>query len=158
MVDSSPFRYDKADSSPGFLLWKLTALWHTKLNTILGEFGITQTQYALLASLKWFKEKKEPTTQSHLVSHTKIDKMTVSKALRRLEKAGLVTRENSSIDNRATDVQFTDRGEKEIQKAIMVIERADDAFFSSLSKKQLEKYKELTSIVIAENEGSRKVK
>jgi DNA-binding MarR family transcriptional regulator len=151
MADSSPFKYEKADDSAGFLLWKITALWQSKLAEILGEFGITQTQYAILASLKWFEEKKEPTTQAHLVEHTKIDKMTVSKAIRRLEEDGLVLREGSLTDSRATNVRFTVHGKKLIQKAIVAIENADEEFFSCLTEKQLEAYKSLTSTVIANN-------
>lgn len=151
MRDSSPFRYEKADDSAGFLLWKITVLWQRKLAEVLGEFGITQTQYAILASLKWFEEKKEPITQAHLVKHTKIDKMTVSKAIRRLEEDGLVVREGSSTDSRATNVRFTAPGRKVIQKAIVAIENADEVFFSCLTEKQLEAYKSLTSAVIANN-------
>ena len=106
MADSSPFRYSKADDSAGFLLWKITALWQAKLGKVLSKFGITQTQYAILASLRWFEEKNEPITQSHLVEHAKIDKMTVSKAIRRLESEGLVMRERSATDSRATNVRF----------------------------------------------------
>jgi len=151
MPDSSPFKYEKADDSAGFLLWKITALWQSKLSEVLGEFGITQTQYAILASLKWFEQKKEPPTQAHLVEHAKIDKMTVSKAIRRLEEDGLVVREDSSTDSRATNVSFTVKGRKLIQKAIVAIESADDEFFSCLTAKQLEAYKSLTSAVIANN-------
>ncbi len=152
MNNSSPFKFDKADSSTGFLLWKITTLWQTKLTSILNHFGITQTQYALLASLKWFEEKNEPITQSHLVSHTKIDKMTVSKAVRRLEKGGLVSRESSATDNRATNVFLTKKAQKILLEAIVAIENADEVFFSSLSEKQLEEYKSLTSIVISNND------
>jgi MarR family transcriptional regulator, transcriptional regulator for hemolysin len=151
MVDSSTFKYKKADDSAGFLLWKIIALWQGKLAEVLGEFGITQTQYAILASLKWFEEKKEPTTQSHLVEHAKIDKMTVSKAIRRLEEGGLVLREASLTDSRATNVRFTAQGKRLIQKAIIAIENVDEEFFSCLTKKQLEAYKFLTSTVIASN-------
>lgn len=150
MPDSS-FKYEKADDSAGFLLWKITALWQSKLAEVLGDFGITQTQYAILASLRWFEEKKEPTTQAHLVEHTKIDKMTVSKAIRRLEEDDLVVREDSSIDSRATNVRFTAQGRKLVQKAILAIENADEEFFSGLTEKQLEAYKSLTSTVIANN-------
>lgn len=150
MPDSS-FKYEKADDSAGFLLWKITALWQSKLAEVLGDFGITQTQYAILASLRWFEEKKEPTTQAHLVEHTKIDKMTVSKAIRRLEEDDLVVREDSSIDSRATNVRFTAQGRKLVQKAILAIENADEEFFSCLTEKQLEAYKSLTSTVIANN-------
>ena len=151
MADSSPFRYSKADDSAGFLLWKITALWQAKLGKVLSEFGMTQTQYAILASLRWFEEKKEPVTQSHLVAHAKIDKMTVSKAIRRLEGEGLVLRERSATDSRATNVRFSTKGRRIIQKAIIAIENADEDFFSCLNEKQLEAYRFLTSLVISRN-------
>lgn len=156
MADSSPFRYKKADDSAGFLLWKITALWQAKLGKVLNEFGLTQTQYALLASLRWFEEQGEPITQSHLVEHAKIDKMTVSKAIRRLEKDRLVSRESSTTDNRAIHVHFTVPGRAVIQKAIVAIEKADEDFFSCLSEKQLEEYRSLTTMVIANNGLSKK--
>ncbi|HEX9626478.1 MAG TPA: MarR family transcriptional regulator [Acidiferrobacterales bacterium] len=152
MPESSPFKYDKADESAGFLLWKITALWQRKLSEVLGEFGITQTQYAMLASLRWFEEQREPTTQAHLVEHAKIDKMTVSKAIRKLEEDGFVLREQSSFDSRATNVRFTAQGRRVIQKAIVAIENADEEFFSCSTEKQLETYKSLTSSVIENND------
>jgi DNA-binding MarR family transcriptional regulator len=151
MPESSPFKYDKADDSAGFLLWKITALWQRKLSEVLGEYGITQTQYAMLASLRWFEEQKEPTTQAHLVEHAKIEKMTVSKAIRKLEEDGFVVREQSSSDSRATNVRFTAKGRKAIQRAIVAIENADEEFFACLTENQLETYKSLTSSVIANN-------
>ena len=151
MADISTFRHKKADDSAGFLLWKITALWQRKLAEVLGEFEITQTQYAMLASMKWFEEKNEATTQTHLVEHTRIDKMTVSKAIRKLEVAGLVVRAQSSIDSRATMVRLTIYGKKIILKAIVAIEDADDVFFSGLTGKQLELYKSLTLLVITNN-------
>lgn len=151
MANSSPFKYEKADDSAGFLLWKITALWQRKLAEVLGEFGITQTQYAILASLKWFEEKNEPTTQTHLAEHTKIDKMTISKAIRNLEQDGIIVREQSSFDSRATNVYFTVHGKKIIHKAILAIENADEEFFSGLSEKQLDAYKAYTSTIIKNN-------
>ncbi len=151
MAKASPFKYEKADDSAGFLLWKITALWQQKLSATLGEFGITQTQYAILASLKWFEENDEPMTQAHLVEHSKIDKMTVSKSVRKLEEDGLVTRKPSDADSRAIDVEFTARGKKVTGKAIVAIENADDEFFSCFTKKELGLYKSLTLSVIANN-------
>lgn len=43
MSDSSPFKYEKADESAGFLLWKIMTLWPGKLAEVLGEYGMTQT-------------------------------------------------------------------------------------------------------------------
>jgi hypothetical protein len=50
VTEPSPFRYERADESPGFLLWKLTTLWQDRVVTALRSFGLTQTQYAILAS------------------------------------------------------------------------------------------------------------
>jgi len=150
--DPSPFKYENADDSAGFLLWKITSLWQRKLTEVMSEFGITQTQYAILASLKWFEEKKLPTTQAHLVEHAKIDKMTISKAIRRLEESGLVLRHSSASDSRATNVRFSTAGKKLVNKAIVAIENADEEFFSCLSENQLSAYKSLTAAIIDNNE------
>lgn len=147
----SPFRHGEADASPGFLLWKLTALWQRRLGDVLGGLGITQTQYAIIASLRWFEERHEPPTQAHLVEHAKLDKMTLSKAIRRLEDDGLLVREPSTEDSRAFSVRFTAKGRKLVQKAVVAIEAADDEFFSALGERQLADYKALTRRLIAGN-------
>jgi MarR family transcriptional regulator, transcriptional regulator for hemolysin len=147
----SPFKHGDADASPGFLLWKLTALWQRKLGDVLGRLAITQTQYAILASLRWFEEQREPPTQAHLVDHAKIDKMTLSKAIRKLEDAGLLVREASPEDSRAMHVRFTAKGRKLVQQAIVAIENADDEFFSALGPRQLTDYKALTKQLIVGN-------
>lgn len=152
MPDISSFRFDKADDSAGFLLWKITALWQRKLSEALSELGISQTQYAILASLMWFEDQREPTTQAHLVHHAKIDKMTLSKAIRGLEKDGLVLRAQSPSDSRATNVRFTAKGKRTVKRAIVMIENADEEFFSCLNEKQLDAFRSLTSSVIANNE------
>ena len=151
MPDFSPFKHKKADDSAGFLLWKITALWQRKLSEVLGAFGVTQTHYAILASLRWFEEQVEPTTQAHIAEHARIDKMTLSKAIRKLEEGGLLIRAQSTSDNRAINVQFTAKGTKVIQKAIVDIEKADDDFFSSLTVRQLATYKSLTISLISGN-------
>ena len=145
----SPFKHAEADESPGFLLWKITALWQRRLGEVLGGLGITQTQYAIIASLRWFEEQGEPPTQAHLVEHARIDKMTLSKAIRKLEDDGLLLREPAPEDSRAVNVRFTARGRKLVQQAVVAIERADDEFFSALGERQVADYKALTRRLIA---------
>ena len=152
MREPSPFRHRAADDSAGFLLWKITALWQRRVAEALGELGITQTQYAMLASLRWFEEVKEPPTQAHLVDHAKIEKMTVSKAIRRLEVDGLVSRRQSSSDNRAITVRFTTRGRQIVRRAIVSVENVDEEFFSCLTDNQRATYKMLTATIVAANE------
>jgi len=149
--ENSPFRHAKADDSPGFLLWKLTALWQQKLAEVLDAHGITQTQYAILASLRWFEEQGEPPNQAHLAQHTRIDKMTLSKALRRLEAQRLVKRTPSKDDSRAMEVVFTAKGRKLIPQAVVDIETADAEFFGRLGVQDLATYQALTAALIAGN-------
>ncbi|HEY3859841.1 MAG TPA: MarR family transcriptional regulator [Gammaproteobacteria bacterium] len=151
MSEDSPFRHAKADDSPGFLLWKLTALWQQKLAEVLDAHGITQTQYAILASLRWFEEQAEPPTQAHLAEHTRIDKMTLSKALRRLEIQRLVKRSPSRQDSRAMEVAFTAKGRKLIPRAVVAIETADAEFFGRLDVRDLAAYQALTAALITGN-------
>ena len=150
-MSDSPFRHARADDSPGFLLWKLTALWQQKLAQVLEGHGITQTQYAILASLRWFEEQGEPPTQAHLAGHTRIDKMTLSKALRRLEAQRLVKRSASKHDSRAVEVAFTARGRRLIPQAVVDIETADAEFFGRLGVRDLATYQALTAALITAN-------
>ena len=150
-TEDSPFKHAQADESPGFLLWKVTALWQARLGEVLQSLGITQTQYAILASLRWFEEQGEPPTQAHLVEHARIEKMTLSKAIRKLEEAGVLKRDPSPHDSRAVHVRFTAKGRKLVQQAVRAVEDADDAFFAALSPGQLAQYKAVARSLIAGN-------
>jgi DNA-binding MarR family transcriptional regulator len=149
--ERSPFRHEQADDSPGFLLWKVTALWQARIAVTLGPLGLTQTQYAILASLRWFEECGERPTQRHLVEHARLDKMTLSKAIRKLEDAGLVSRHACRHDGRATEVRFTARGRRTVEKAVVSVEEADDLFFAALNDRRLREWLALTREVIAHN-------
>lgn len=147
----SSFKYKKADESPGFLLWKITSLWQKRLEEIFSEFGITQTQYAILASIKWFEETKTDITQGLLVEHTKIEKMTLSKAIRGLEEKKFLKREKSEVDSRAMEIHFTASGKEKTIRVIQEVEEADDQFFSILGKEEIKTYKALTVKIIEAN-------
>jgi len=148
MADASPFRHATPDDSAGFLLWKLTALWQRKLAQVFDGFGITQTQYAIMASLRWFEEHREPTTQALIAEHARLEPMTLSKAIRKLEDDGLVARGQSATDSRAITVRLTAKGRNMTQKAVVAIESADDEFFGQLDAQQLATYKSLMVALI----------
>lgn len=147
----SPFRHAHADDSPGFLLWKLTSLWQGEVALTLQRFGLTQTQYALLASLRWLEEHDGPPTQSHLAAHAEIEKMTLSKAVRRLEELGLVVRRASTRDARATEVTLTATGGKVVEEAVRAVEETDDRFFGALDADALQAWLAHTRRVVDRN-------
>lgn len=152
MSENNLFKYEAADASPGFLLWKLTGLWQTKLAQVLSVFEITQTQYAILASLRWFQEHHQQSTQASLVAHTKIEKMTLSKAIRQLESFGFVVRTPDTQDKRAVNVRLTAQGNNIIADAIIAVENADEAFFGVLNVTDISEYKALTLRIINQND------
>lgn len=156
MPESSPFKHADPEDSPGFLLWKVTGLWQKKLADVLESFGITQTQYAILASLKWFDERGELISQSHLARHAEIDKMTLSKAIRKLEASGLVSRKKSAVDNRAVKIRLLAQGKALVTQAIVDVEKADDHFFSCLTDRDVPAYKKLAVKLISNNSLSLK--
>jgi MarR family transcriptional regulator for hemolysin len=136
MADASPFKHERADDSLGFLLFKLTVRWQHTLAEIFERFGITQTQYAIMASLRWHETQGVVVTQTALATHARLETMTLSKAIRKLEADGLVHREPSACDSRAMEVQLSTKGRRLVQQAVVAVERADDAFFGVLSERK----------------------
>jgi DNA-binding MarR family transcriptional regulator len=151
MADKPPFRYQEADESAGFLLWKMGGLWQQKIAEVLAPLGITQTQYAILASLRWFEAQREPNTQAHLAQHAKIEKMTLSKAIRRLEEQGIVLREGAPDDLRALHVSLTPAGRRLVERAVRAVEQADEDFFAVLGPRNLDQCKRFMRTLIAGN-------
>ena len=82
---TAPFSVEKASESSGFLLWQVTALWQRRIAWALRSLGLTQVQYALLASLLWMSRTQRTITQAMLARHTKLDIMMTSRVLRTLE-------------------------------------------------------------------------
>jgi DNA-binding MarR family transcriptional regulator len=74
-------------------------------------------------------------TQTTLISWTKLDKMTVSKSFKKLVELVLVKRVEHEIDTRAKSVSLTILGEESITKLIPIVERIDTEFFAKLNNK-----------------------
>jgi MarR family transcriptional regulator, organic hydroperoxide resistance regulator len=129
------FSKEKAEESSGFLLWQVTNLWQRKIKKALEKFGLTHSQFVLLASIHWLTLNKEEVTQVVLSNHTKIDPMTTSTVLRTLQKKGFLQRKEHSTDSRAKTVRLTKEGIKIIKKAVVAVEKFDKEFFSALGNK-----------------------
>ena len=124
-------RHQHADESPGLLLWQVTSRWQGTLRAALKPFGLTHSQFVLLASLTWLNADG-PVTQQDLSDHVVMDRMTTSQVLRTLESRGLVERAPHPSDGRARALAVTDRGADLAQRANAVVESCDAAFFTAL--------------------------
>ena len=132
------FSVEKAEESSGFLLWQVTNLWQREIKKALEEFGLTHSQYVLLASIHWLTLHNQEVTQVVLSNHTKIDPMTTSTVLRTLQQKGFLQRKEHLTDTRAKTVELTKEGVKIIKMAVVAVEKFDKEFFSLLGNKVTE--------------------
>jgi DNA-binding MarR family transcriptional regulator len=141
------FSFEKAEDSSGFLLWQVTNLWQREIKKALEKYGLTHSQYVLMASIHWLTLHKQDVTQVLLSSHTKIDPMTTSTVLRTLQTKGLLKREEHSTDTRAKTISLTDEGKKVIKQAVKAVEKFDTEFFNPLGEKTNEFNKRLVALL-----------
>jgi DNA-binding MarR family transcriptional regulator len=110
-------------------------LWQREIKKALEPYGLTHSQFVLMASIHWLTLHKQAVTQILLSSHTKIDPMTTSTVLRTLQSKGLLQRQEHATDTRAKTVALTDKGTKMIKKAVVTVEDFDREFFTALGSK-----------------------
>ena len=137
------FSVEKPEESSGFLLWQVTNLWQREIKKALEQYGLTHSQFVLMASIHWLTIHKHEVTQIVLSAHTKIDPMTTSTVLRTLQQKGFIQRHEHLTDTRAKTVGLTADGKKIIKKAVVTVEKFDAEFFSLLGSKTTELNKNL---------------
>ena len=128
----NPFSVEKSEESSGFLLWQVTNLWQREIKKSLEQYGITHSQFVLMASTHWLTLHEMEVTQIVTSNHTKIDPMTTSTVLRTLQQKGLIKRQEHLTDTRAKTVALTEYGIEIVKKAIVTVETFDHQFFSLL--------------------------
>lgn len=117
--------------SPGFQLWRLTRAWERSVTEALAPLGLTHTQFVLLTCTWWLHGHDRPTGQVDIAAASGVDTKTASAVLRRLEADGLVGREPSATDTRVRVVVPTPAGVALAERAVVVVEAADEAFFAA---------------------------
>ena len=143
------FSIERAEDSSGFLLWQVTNLWQREIKKALEPYGLTHSQFVLLASIHWLTLQKQDVTQILLSNHTKIDPMTTSTVLRTMQTKELIKRQEHSTDTRAKTVALTDKGLKVAKQAIKTVEKFDKDFFSKL-KSELTAFNKSILILLTE--------
>src|SRR5215469_12152234 len=119
-------RFEQAEDSPGFLLWQLTNLWQQRIRAALAPLGITHVQFVLLASAAWLEQSGVVVSQAVLARHAHTDMMMTSQVVRALEEKGFFTRTAHPTDTRAKVVSLTAAGREIAQRAMVVVETADE--------------------------------
>lgn len=89
-----------------FSLYAATRATTQAYRSLLEPWGLTYPQYLVLVTL-WIEGDQ---TVTSLGDHLQLDSGTLSPLLRRMEKAGLVSRERRHADERVVTVTIGDRG------------------------------------------------
>jgi DNA-binding MarR family transcriptional regulator len=124
-------RFTGPGESPGFLLWKVSNAWQRKQRAALQPFGLTHSQFVILATATWFGAS-ELLTQARLAEVSGVDPMTTSQIVRALETAALLERNDHPTDPRAYTIEVTAAGRDKARKALAVVEATDEAFFAAV--------------------------
>lgn len=139
-----PFGFDIPEDSAGFLLWQATTLWQRRIRKSLEPYELSHAQFVIMAILRWSYGQKEEVAQIDIIERSKLDKMTVSKAVKKLVQRKLVERAEHKEDSRAKTVFLTPSGIALIEQVVPLVEGIDAAFFGSLGKRE---EKELLAIL-----------
>lgn len=149
-MSKSPFGFEKPEDSPGFLLWQTTITWQRLIKKALEPYDIAHAQFVILAILLWLEEHHYETTQALIVNWSKLDKMTVSKSLKKLANRRLVSRTEHEIDTRAKSVSLTDEGKTLVCKLIPIVEKIDAEFFGMVQENDQKRLIQILSKLAAE--------
>lgn len=133
-MSNSVFGFDQPEDSPGFLLWQTTITWQRLIKKALDPYDISHAQFVILAITMWFESKNHVASQSLIIRQSKLDKMTVSKALKKLVTDGYVKRIEHKEDTRAKSVLLTKKGKQLAAKLIPIVEKIDEDFFGVVKK------------------------
>ncbi|TDF97155.1 MarR family winged helix-turn-helix transcriptional regulator [Paenibacillus piri] len=98
----------------------------------LNELGITYPQYLVLMVL-W---EQQTCTVKEIGDRLYLDSGTLTPMLKRMEDAGLLTRQRSKSDERRVEIRLTEAGRELKEKAVCIPETCIPHF--SLSKEQYE--------------------
>lgn len=106
--------------------------WRVAVDRALAPLGLTHAQYSLMASLYGMGAAGRRPSQRELADHTGLEPLYVSKLVRALVGAGLVTRAGHPDDTRAYQLALTDEGAAITRRAIPVVRDLQDRLLAPL--------------------------
>lgn len=105
----------------GALLWRVTNKWRAAVDGALAPLGLTHAQYSVLASLYGLSRTGAKPSQRELADFAGLEPIYVSKLVRALARAGLLTRSGNPADPRAVQLTLTAHGQDTASRAVRVV-------------------------------------
>lgn len=132
-----PFEFDRPEDSPGFLLWQTSISWQRQIKEALEPFEISHSSFVIMALLLWLDSNKIKPKQVLLANYSKLDKMTISKTLKKLSKDGLIEKSECIKDTRANKISLTQGGKHLMFRLVPIVENIDKSFYKKLDEKDM---------------------
>src|SRR6202034_3184559 len=137
---------------PGYLLWRARHIANSIFTYECGEFGITSSQYVVLAVVK-------DTPGSDQVSISRIaglDRFTTALVLSNLIKRKLIVRERSASDRRRYSLKLSPQGFETLKRIVPGAARARARLLSPLTRHDQEVFiRTLQQLVTSLNDDAR---
>lgn len=134
------FKADNPTASIGLQFWNLYTKWNSEITLNLKPLGLTHTQFVILATTLWCEKEQTSPSQTKISALTRLDKMTISKALKNLVEKNLVVKNKAPNDSRSFVLNLSETGQSLTLQAISVVEEIDDKIFGSLGSAKKDKF------------------
>lgn len=136
-----------ASPTTGYLIWHVAMNWRVATDRALSPAGLTNAQYAVLASLHGMSRAGARPSQRELGEASGLEPMYVSKLVRSLEAAGLLRRDRDPADPRAFRVALTARGTQVTETAAGIVRGLLDELLAPLGGAASPRSRELDEIL-----------
>ncbi|HLY25947.1 MAG TPA: MarR family transcriptional regulator [Aggregatilineales bacterium] len=113
----------------GFNLVKLCKMYFNTLNTMLGEVGLYEGQHHTLMQL-W---ESDGLPQAELIQRLGVEPASVSKAIERMENAGIVQRQPDPEDARANCIFLTEKGRSLEEPVRRILAESEERLLATMS-------------------------
>ena len=123
----------------GFLLGHMCKLMRSRIHALFEEIGLHRGQHFVLHVL-W---KNEGITHSELATRSSVQPATITNAIKRMEKAGLVERRRDTEDERVSRVYLTDAGRDIRSKVEETFRDFEAQALAGLSEEEIATLREL---------------
>jgi MarR family transcriptional regulator, organic hydroperoxide resistance regulator len=141
-------RYQAAEDILSVLLRRVSGLWRRRLNEELAKVDLTEMQFVLLLGLAWQTQDVRDITQAQLGQHTQVHKALLSQVMKTLVRKDLVVQSHSE-DSRTRSLRLSVRGQAKVRKALKILERTEDSFWTDIPHLATRLRKDLAQILRA---------
>jgi MarR family transcriptional regulator for hemolysin len=117
------------ERSLGFLLADISRLARTEFDRRVRDLGLTRAQWLFL----YYLSRQPGCTQSELAELLQMEKITVSRQAKRLEKAGWIQRADHAADGRAYHLELAPRSARIIARLEERADRLRDDYLQGIS-------------------------